>query len=294
MGGPGQEPSSGPPGARPGSRGAPAWLGTALPQVLRSAGQGADLFNQVAATAAEVMRSRREPSAVAERRRVAARRRLNAWAVASVLLAALGTYGATTVFSGRGDAADLAVLVLVVGLLVWTVLGAVRAGIDLRVRTRIIRRLPSPQPRRIPVDSSIRPQIDRLSGYSDSLRQLIGMVGISEDDDAVRAMRDETLAAADYAENGLRARANDLTALVRAARTTGDRAATRDTCSALSAEITTGVEQYGRLVSAAAKAAAASRQLAGSMPRVDQLAEATDRLSSLAAGMRELSGSTPF
>jgi hypothetical protein len=247
---------------------------------MRAAGQGADLVSQVTVTAAEVMRSRREPSAVAERRRLAARRRLTGWSVTSLLLAALGTYGFITVFSGGGDAADIAALVLIVGLLVWCVLGAVRAGIDLRIRTRIVRRLPAPQPRRSAVASAIRPQIDRLSDYSDSLRELIGMVGIAEGDPGVREVRDQTLAAADEAENALRSRA-------------GDRASVAPTCSALTAEITAGVEQYGRLVVATGQAAAASRQLAGSTPRVDQLADATDRLTALAAAMRELAGPTP-
>ena len=306
-------PPLGPPGARgPGSPGrssggasggrgggpggpwgGPSWLGGALPQVMRAAGQGADLVSQVTVTAAEVMRSRREPSAVAERRRLAARRRLTGWSVTSLLLAALGTYGSINVFSGGGDAADIAALVLIVGLLVWCVLGAVRAGIDLRIRTRIVRRLPAPQPRRSAVASAIRPQIDRLSDYSDSLRELIGMVGIAEGDPGVREVRDQTLAAADEAENALRSRAAELTALLRMARTTGDRASVAPACSALTAEITVGVEQYGRLVVATGQAAAASRQLAGSTPRVDQLADATDRLTALAAAMRELAGPTP-
>ena len=279
-------------GSGGGPRGGSSWLGGALPQVMRAAGQGADLVSQVTVTAAEVMRCRREPSAVAERRRLAARRRLSGWSVTSLLLAALGTYGSITVFSGGGDAADIAALVLIVGLLVWCVLGAVRAGIDLRIRTRIVRRLPAPQPRRSAVASAIRPQIDRLSDYSDSLRELIGMVGIAEGDPGVREVRDQTLAAADEAENALRSRAAELTALLRMARTTGDRASVAPTCSALTAEITAGVEQYGRLVVATGQAAAASRQLAGSTPRVDQLADATDRLIALAAAMRELAGPT--
>lgn len=282
-------PSGNSPGRSSGA-GQPGWLATAVPQVMRAAGQGADLFGQAAATAAEVVRSRREPSVVAERRRVAARRRCSAWSVAAVVLASLGTYGAIGAFSGHGDAADFAALVLVVGLLVWCVLGAVRAATDLRVRTRIVRRLPPPQPRRYAVASMIRPQMDRLNGCSDSLRELIGMVGIAEDGTTIRSLRDDTLAAADDAETRLRARAAELTALVRAARASGDRRSQAGIHRALVAEITSGVDGYARLVSAAGQAVTASRQLAGSIPRVDQLADATDRLTALAAGMRELSG----
>lgn len=301
--------------SRPAAR--PGWLAAAIPQVMRAAGQGADLFSQASATAAEAVRSRREPSVVAERRRVAARRRCSAWSVASVVLAAVATYGAIGVFSGRGDAADVAALVLAVGLLVLCVLGAVRAAADLRIRTRIGRALPPPQPRRYAVASIIRPQIDRLSDYSDSLRELIGMVGIApaseveraqrparrgsdnparrangkypSTDATIRSLRDDTLAAADDVEVGLRARAAELTALVKAARASGDRRSQAATQRALVAEIAAGVDGYGRLVAAAGQAVVASRQLAGSIPAVDQLADATDRLTALAAGMRELS-----
>jgi hypothetical protein len=286
---------------------------------MRAAGQGAELFGQATATAAEVMRSRREPSVVAHRRRIAARRRCTAWSIAALILAALATYMAVTVFSGRGDPADVAALVLAGGLMVWCGLGAIRAGIDLRARTLAVRRLPPPQPRRSAVSSSIRPQMDRLSEYSDRLRELIGLVGVFADEavppgptgqavtarpagrtgrrrsapvDAMRAVRDETLAAADAAETALRARASEFTALSKMGRTTGDRSDTLSRArSTLQAEIASGVDGYGRLVVATAQAVAASRQLAGSVPQVDQLADATDRLTALAAGMRELAGS---
>jgi predicted membrane protein len=275
-----------------------------LPQVARAAGQGAELFGQATATAAEVMRSRREPSVVAHRRRIAARRRCTAWSIATVILAALATFMAVTVFSGRGDAADVAAMVLAVGLLVWGVLGAVRAGIDLRARTLVVRRLPPPQPRRSAVTSAVRPQMDRLSDYSDRLRELIGLVGVFSDEvpvtgrrragqrDSMRAVRDDTLAAADAAETTLRARAAELTALTKMRRSTGEGADTLARArSALLAEIAAGVDGYGRLVVATAQAVAASRELAGSVPQVDRLADATDRLTALAAGMRELAES---
>jgi hypothetical protein len=278
--------------------GPPGWMISAVPQVMRAASQGADLFSQVTATAAEVLRTRRDPAVVAERRRVAARRRLNGWAAGSLVLAALGTYGGITAFSGSGDAADVAALVLVIGLLVWCLLGAMRAGVDLRVRTRIVRRLPAPQPRRVAVAGAIRPQMDRLSDYSDSLRELIGMVGIADEPAAggpsngMRTMRDDTLAAADAAESALRARAAELSALTRMAKATGDRRSMGQTVAALGREITAGVDQYGRLVAATGEAVVASRRLAGSVPRVDELADATDRLNALASAMRELSAAT--
>lgn len=269
----------------------PGWLTSAVPHVMRAASQGADLFSQATATAAEVLRTRRDPALVAERRRVAARRRLSGWAAAILVLAAIGTYGGITVFSGRGDAADVAALVLVVGLLVWCVLGAVRAAIDLRTRTQIVRRLPAPQPRRAAVASAVRPQMDRLSDYSDSLRELIGLVGIAGDE-SLRGVRDDTLAAADAAESGLRARAAELTALLRMAKATGDRRSVGPAVAQLGQEITAGVDQYGRLVAATGEAVMASRALAGSVPRVDELADATDRLSALASAMRDLSVAT--
>jgi hypothetical protein len=269
-------------------------------------GQGMELVGQVTATAAELIRTRRDPAQVAERRRLAARRRLRAWTAGSV---ASGALTATAVYTSVNDGLSgwaVFVLVVLIAILAWCITGVVRAAIDLRARSRVVRSLPPPQPARPAVAGAIRGEMRRLDGYSDGLRQLAGMIGVVEDAD-VRALRDEILRTADGVEVRLRADAASLTAVLRARRSArADTAPELDaTAEHLRREIVAGVDGYGELVSAASDAASASRALsagsavagsgagaagtaAGSSVAGGDLRSSADRLRALAAGMREL------
>ena len=253
--------------------------------VRAAASKGAELVVQATGTATEALRSRRDPSAVAERRRVAARRRLTAWSLICLVLATLGVIEGIEVFSGGAGATSIGMLVLLTGLLVYGLIGVARAGVDLRARTLTVRRLPAPQPARRPVTPGIRPLMGRLDSYSDALRQLVGSLGSAGTGSPLRRLRDDTLAAADAAETRLRARAAELTAVVRAGGPTLP--ATRER---LERDIADGVEEYGRLVAAAGEAAAAWGELNRSAAGAGSVARVTEELTALAAGMRELVG----
>lgn len=255
-----------------------------------AAGRGLDLVAQVSDTAAEVMRSRRDPALVAQRRQLAARRRLVLWSLVALLLVAAGATELIQAIGGDVSAGSIGVLVVVLGLLVYCLIGVVQAAVDLRVRTKVVRRLPAPQPRRRPVASGIRPVIARLDGYSDALRQVVGMIGIASADPDMRELRDRTLAAADAAEVWLRGRATELTAMLRGGRPLAG-SAVAAACAQLRREIDTGVVQYGRLVAAASGAASASAELAARTMPIGGVADATDQLNVLATGMREISDS---
>jgi len=265
---------------------------------------GVQLAVQVSATAADALRTRRDPAVVARRRRRAAQRRLRAWSAGAIVSAAVAASSTVSVVQGGVSAGAVGLLVLLMALLIWCVVGIVRGASDLRARTRIIAALPAASPRRPAVDREIRPEMARLDGYSDGLRHLVGMIGIV-DDAAVRALRAEILDAADTSEARLRRQALDLTGLIRARRTApADTAAQLDaTSQLLRRQIRDGVTGYGQLVSAAGEAVAASRSLAdhavGSVPGAatssagtlhPELEQPIDQLRSLAAGMRELTG----
>jgi len=271
-------------------------------------GHGADLAGQVGATAVEMMRTRRDPAVIAERRRKAARRRLRAWTAGAIVTGAVATTGAVQVFDGVGtvDGGAIGALVFLVALLAWCIVGIVRSSIDLRARTRMAAALPAPQPPRPAVAGAIKPEMGRLDGYSDGLRQLVGMIGIVDDDAGVRNLRDEILAAADTTEARLRRQAMDLTGVLRARRSGPAEAVPQldATAQSLRRQIHRGVDGYGALVSAASEAVAASRALAdqggvtglpsaggqlgsGTAPQ-GELQNPTDQLRALAAGMREL------
>lgn len=256
--------------------------------VRAAAGRGVDLVAQATGTATEALRSRRDPSVVAERRRVAARRRLTAWSLICLVLATLSVIEGIEVFSGGASATSIGMLVLLAGLLVYGLIGVARAGVDLRSRTLAVRRLPAPQPARRPVSAGIRPLMGRLDGYSDALRQLVGALGSAGTGSPLRRLRDETLQAADAAEIRLRARAAELTAVVRAGGPTLP--ATR---ARLERDIADGVEEYGRLVAAAGEAAAAWGELNRSTTGAGGVARVTEELTALAAGMRELVSAAP-
>jgi hypothetical protein len=269
---------------------------------------GIDLVGQVGATAAEMMRTRRDPANIARKRRRAAKRRARAWTVGAVASGGATAAAAVTLLPGLSAGAVLA-LIFLGALFVWCVVGAVRAAVDLRARTRAVAALPPPSPARRAVAPEIRPEIAKLDGYSDGLRHLVAMIGIVDDDPGVRALRDETLSAADASEAGLRQRAADLTGLLKARRAAPPGGAGQLDAAAdlLRRQLRNGVAGYGELVSAAGEAVAASRQLAdqgggSGAPSLTtgstaagadaachhELEQHVDQLRALAAGMREL------
>ena len=269
-------------------------------------GHGVDLAGQVSAVAAEMMRVRRDPAVLARKRRRAATRRLKAWSAGAIVTGAVTATGIASVAGEGWTSGAVGAMVFLVAILVWCIISIVRASVDLRVRTRALNELPAPQPARPVVAGIIRPEIDRLDGYSDSLRQLVGMIGIVHDDADVRRLRDDILAAADSAEAGLRRQAQDLTGVLRARRSAPPEATAQldSTAALMRRQIHDGVDGYGGLVSAASEAVAASRALAehggmggarlptGQLPPGTvghgELQSPTDQLRALAAGMREL------
>jgi hypothetical protein len=268
---------------------------------------GIELAGQVGATAAEMLRVRREPAVIARRRRRAAKRRTQAWSVGVVASGGATAVVAVTLLPGGLSAGAVLALIFLAALLVWCVVGAVRSAAELRARGRAVAALPPPSPARRAVAPEIRPQMAKLDGYSDGLRHLVAMIGIV-DDPGMRALRDETLSAADASEARLRQQAVDLSGVLKARRAAPAGAAQQldATVELLRQQIAHGVAGYGDLVSAAGEAVAASRQLADQElgpgaaitpagphaiagdAREHELQRQVDQLRSLAAGMREL------
>jgi hypothetical protein len=276
-------------------------------------GPGLDLAAQVGATAAEAVRSRREPAQVARRRQRAARRRVRAWSAGTVVTVA---GGAGVVAVGGLSAPAIVALAFLTLVLTLCVLRGIRAAGDLRNRNRVVNALPPPSPRRSAVAGELRAPMTRLDGYSDGLRRLVGMIGLIEDG-TVRSVRDEVIAAADATEQRLRDRAAEASTLIRARRrAAADVGGQLDgTIVAMRREIDDGVAGYGALVVAANEAVHATRSLAQGAPGqarppavapvgapapetvvhstvptwgAPELAERIDQLHALAAGMREL------
>jgi hypothetical protein len=279
------------------------------PAVVRAAmDRGLDMVTTVTDTAAEAMRKRRDPAYVAERRRVAARRRLTAWSLAGLAMLGVGASGAVDLAQGDPTVTSVGATVLVAGLFVYCVAGTVQAGRDLRRRALEARLLPPPGPDRRAVTGALRPLIARLDAYSDALRQSVGMIGIAAaphsvrgssagaslvgvaagaTSDAVQQLRNETLASADAAEIRLRSKAAEYTALMRG----GGASELVQVRARLEQELRDGVDEYGRLVAAASDAAGASQGLGhAALAGRTELAELTDRLAALADGMREITG----
>ena len=265
---------------------------------------GVEMAAMVSATASEALRTRRDPAAVAKRKVKAARRRVRGWAAGGVVSGALAATGTVTVIDEGPEAGAVGGMILLIALFIWCVVGVVRAAVDLRARKAVLASLPVAAPPRPAVAAEVRPEMARLDGYSDGLRQLVGMIGIVEDEPGVRALRDEIISAADTSEATLRRQAQDLTGLIKTQRSAPPAAKAQldGPIDALRSHIRHGVTSYGDLVSAASEAVAASRQLAdqtggapaaGQLGRTDsthpELGRSIDQLRSLAAGMRELS-----
>jgi len=270
---------------------------------------GIDLAGQVGATAAEMLRVRRDPAVIARKKRRAAKRRVQVWSGGVVGSGAATAVVAVTVLPAGVSAGAVLALIFLAALFVWCVVGAVRAAAELRARTRAVAALPPPSPARRAVAAEVRPEMARLDGYSDGLRHLVGMIGIVDDDPGVRALRDETLSAADASEARLRQQAVDLTGVLKARRAAppGTTEQLDAAAEVLRRQLRAGVAGYGELVSAAGEAVAASRRLADqaggsgapALPasassasvreaQHHELEQQVDQLRSLAAGMREL------
>ena len=256
--------------------------------VAQTARSGLDAADQMRSAATEIARVRRDPSAAALRRQAAARRRVQVWG-AGTIVGVAGTAAAIATWVTAGfSAAVIFYLLLSLAVLGYCLTGAVRAGRDLRQRRRVTAALPPPQPNRRTVDRSLSPELAQLGGYSDALRQIIGLVGLV-DDASMRSLRGDVIAAADAAEFRLRRLADQLTALLRARRSgpKAPAAGLDTTIATLADQLSCGIEQYGELVSAASESALASRPAVAPDPA---LPEATARLRALASGLQALSG----
>jgi hypothetical protein len=275
-----------------------------LNSAARAVGRSAEVVNQVSATAAEVMRSRRDPAVVAEKKRRAAKRRITAWSAGAVVAGAITATGAAAVIEGDNSPGAIGGMILLIAILIWCIVGVIRASVDLRSRNRAIATLPPPSMARPPVAGEIRGEMARLDGYADGLRHLVGMIGIV-DDASVRVLRGEIVSAADASEARLRNQAVALTGLLKARRSAPPEAAKQldATAGVLTRQIHDGVANYGQLVSAASEAVAASTTLAeqsdqgrsggvsltkSGANRYAELDHSIDQLRALAAGMREL------
>ncbi len=165
---------------------------------------------------------------IAEKRRRAARRRLTLWAAISVVTLALVLTEVTDVVRSEVTGGAIFALVILGALLIWGIVGSVRAARDLSRRSKVVRDLPPPQPKRPAVAAPIRDDMAKLDGYSDGLRHLVGLIGVAQDDAGLLAMRNDILAAADDAEARLRRHAVEFTGLVRARTTAPGGGQSRD------------------------------------------------------------------
>lgn len=248
-----------------------------------------EVVHQATATAGEMLRVRREPAVVAARRVRSAKRRVGLWSVATAVPAA----GVATQLIGQGSAAfgSSAILAttIYIGLFLVCLVALGRVALELRSRKATVRALPPPAPTRAVVTSKIRPQMTRLSEYSDGLRKLAGLTGLDPGSPLARELQLDIISAADAAEHTLRARAAELTDIEHAAATApaDARPGLRTVADQLAAAITAGVAEYGEFVTAVSEIVVAGRTM-----RVDsgELPDRTDQLRGLAMGMRELAG----
>ena len=100
-------------------------------------GHGVDLAGQVSAAAAERIRVRRDPAVQARKRRRAASRRLKAWSAGAIVSGAVTATGVAAVVDEGWTSGAVGAMVFLVAILVWCIVGIVRAGVDLRARTRV-------------------------------------------------------------------------------------------------------------------------------------------------------------
>jgi len=245
--------------------------------------RGIKVAGQVGASTSEFLRVRRDPTEAAIRRKRAARRRFTLWGIGSALGIAAGAALTVNVVHGGFNVSLVLSITLTGALLIWCLLGLVRSGTDLRRRSAILATMPPPQPARRLVASAIRSEVNRLDRYSDGLRDLIWILPAP-----VRSsLSTEVIGCADEAERLLRRQAQEFTVLHESARgaPASARPTLKTTADALSGRIHEGVERFGQLVAAATDTVAASTELSSA---IAELQPATDRLSALAIGMREI------
>lgn len=282
----------------------------------RAVGRSAELATQASGAACEFVRQRRDPAVVVGRRRRRARRAAVAYGAGGLAALVLGAARVT-----GGLSAPVVVLILVVLLVtLWCIAGVVRGVRTVRRLDRQLDALPAPAPARPPVDGAVRPAMQQLDGYSDGLRHLVTLIGVSgpspvaapirsgrrspppgSAERALVELRRDILTAADATERHLRRRAADLGGVLRARATApaAARPGLEVTARSLADEIRAGVDGYGRLVTAAGETVAASRTLESSLsptgpePGSAALDESAERLRALAAGMHELTRGRP-
>ncbi len=140
--------------------------------------------------------------------------------------------------------------------------------------------LPEPPPPVPPAGSLARPPIDRLGARQQALQRLLPPLGDAAGDTAIEA---------DRAALALRTYAARLAAVESArAATAGDAPELDEAIVTLSGRLESGVIAYERLVRAAAEAVAAAGAGKPDPVAMRQLEDATDRVSALAKGLREV------
>ncbi|PPK67496.1 hypothetical protein V5P93_005473 [Actinokineospora auranticolor] len=233
---------------------------------------------------AEVVRTAfsgwRDPRAKALRRRRAAVRQTKMWAVTGV-----GTGAGAVVVETASAAPGLAGPALI-GAAALSGLAAVTSGF----RAWRLHKEPLPEPPPPPVvlparGSAAREPMTRLGEAEDSLRELLDQLSrgaLVPPDSVVEARATGAEAAA-----ALRGVAAQLQAVERARDHAPpvERGHLTDAVRALREQLDHGLEGYGGLLAAAARALAAS---SAATPRQD-LTDATDRLAALASALRDLS-----
>jgi len=265
--------------------------------VKNAAGRGADLATQVGTAVSRGYRTWSTPQAALKRKVKSARRRRGLWAAGATATGGFTAYEIATVIGSGVTPTLIATGLITVVLFVWCLFGLVRAVTDLRERRRALEGLAPALPERHPVAVEIRADIDRLTGYSDGLRQLVSMIGLDESSPQTRELRTETLDAADSAENHLRRLADDYSALRRVHRTapSAARESLERASTDLADQIRAGVAEYGDLLTAASATVGAGQTLRdqGRADGGELLGQTRERINALALGMRELAAQHP-
>ncbi|MGI8868727.1 MAG: phage shock envelope stress response protein PspM [Mycobacteriales bacterium] len=214
--------------------------------------------------------SYREPRAKLVRARKRARLTVTVRAVVTVMLAIVTWH----LFSAGDTVAGGAFAVIAAASFYVTTGSAVR-WIKLE-RTP----LPTPPPPLPPATSIARPSIDRLAHREIALARLLPSLGEGAGDTGVKA---------DRAAGALRTYAARLAAVESArAATNAEEPELDEAIETLSGRLDAGVVAYERLVRAAAEAAAAAGAGSPDPMAMRALEDATDRVSGLAKGLREV------
>jgi hypothetical protein len=229
----------------------------------------------------------RDPRARLLRRRRRARRAAGVWATLTAALA-----------GGAGLEIAVAHSPLAAVVLGGFAAGSGVVGARSGVRAYRLHRMPLPEPQRPPTtlpprDSAAREPMERLAAAERSLEELLRQLSrpiggaLQVPAESVVAAR----ATAAEAAAALREAAEQVRAVERAREHAPpiERGPLVDGVRRLRAQLDEGVDGYGSLVAAAARAVAASSP---AMPR-RALADATDHLAGLAAALRELSPGAP-